>query len=258
MMSKARKVDHDQNNDEPKIFGVQIDPDKGKIFDRRDFIKAAAAVGATIALTGCNQLDEEEMAKALEETLQAREKEAGGEDSKEEAQPSDTPTSTKTTAPTNTATEVPTETPTSTLTNTPTEIPTDTAVPLPKGEVVTSHSMFEGPQTNHPFIKKTTVGEEVTIIGKTSDGVWFKIVDEDGVFGWCYAEFIKVTSSITIPIIYDIPTPVPTICTCDVYTPCDCDGYSAPPPCSCDAHSTNVCTCDEVCTCDTVHYWYPN
>ena len=65
-MAKEKKADHEKSNDEPKIYGVRIDADKGKIFDRRDFIKVATAVGATIALTGCNQLDEKEMAKALE------------------------------------------------------------------------------------------------------------------------------------------------------------------------------------------------
>lgn len=244
-MAKEKKADHEKSNDEPKIYAVRIDADKGKIFDRRDFIKVATAVGATIALTGCSKkLDEEQMAEALEQTLQAKEKEAGAEEAEKQVQPSKTPTSTKTNVPTKT--------------NTPTETPTNTEVPLPKGEVTNSHSMFKGPQVNHPFIKKTTLGEEVTILGRTEDGIWFKIMDEDGVIGWCYAEFIKVITSVSISIIYDIPTPVPTICTCDVYTPCDCDGYTAPAPCSCDSHSTNVCTCDEVCTCDTVHYWYPN
>jgi hypothetical protein len=227
MMSKARKVDHDQNNDEPKIYGVNIDPDKGKIFNRRDFIKAATAVGATIALTGCNQMDEEEMLEALEQTLQAREKEDESDETKDkEAEPQE-PTATDTQEPTNTPT------------HTPTEEPTNTETPQPKGEVTTSHSMFKGPQVNHPFIKKTTLGEEVTILGRTEDGIWFKIMDEDGVIGWCYAEFITVLTSVSIPTIYNIPTPVPE--------PCDCDTYEA--PCSCDGYG---------CTCDTVHYWYPN
>ncbi len=188
---KTRKTNTTNIDDEPKIYGVHIDGKKQKLFDRRDFIKAATAVGATIALTGCTKADEEKMAEALEKTLQAREKEGDVDEVDKKAQPSKSPTSTKTKAPTNTATEVPTETPTSTPTNTPTE----TNIPSPKGEVINSHSMFKGPQVNHPFIKKTTLGEEVTILGKTSDGVWFKIVDEDGVFGWCYAEFIKVTQA---------------------------------------------------------------
>jgi len=196
-MAKGKKDEHDHIDGEPKIYGVHIDGKNHMNFDRRDFIKAATVVGASIALTGCASMDEKEMADALEKTLRARENEESARK------------------------------------------------PMESRKGSTSHSMFKGPQTNHPFIKKTTLGEEVTIIGKTSDGVWFKIVDADGVFGWCYSEFIKVITDISIPTIYDVPTPVPA--------PCDCDTYSA--PCSCDSYG---CTCDEVCTCDTVHYWYPN
>ena len=250
-MAKGNEEERGPIDDEPKIYGVHIDDKNHKVFDRRDFIKAASIVGASIALTGCKGMDEKEMADALDKTLQARgNEESSEEDNKEALEPEEEePTATKN--PTKTATEKPTQT----STNTPTEVPTNTEIPTPKGEVTTSHSMFKGPQTNHPFIKKTTLGEEITILGKTEDGVWFKIMDSDGTMGWCYSEFIKVLSSVSIPVIHNPPTPVPTICTCDVYTPCECDSYA---PCSCDSHSTNVCTCDEVCTCDTVHYWYPN
>jgi len=236
-MAKGKKDEHDHIDGEPKIYGVHIDGKNHMNFDRRDFIKAATVVGASIALTGCASMDEKEMADALEKTLRARENEESSEETKDDASEPEKEIPTDTKTPTKTATEKPTQTPTNT--------PTNTEIPSPKGEVTTSHSMFKGPQTNHPFIKKTTLGEEVTIIGKTSDGVWFKIVDADGVFGWCYSEFIKVITDISIPTIYDVPTPVPA--------PCDCDTYSA--PCSCDSYG---CTCDEVCTCDTVHYWYPN
>ncbi len=353
---KSSKID-----DYPEIYGVHFNNKNQKVFDRRDFIKAATVVGASIALTGCNSKDEERIAKALEQTLQAREKEEGSEESGEEETSKSTVSQVDSSSTINitgkwigeigndewssmieinideicqvgticgtyrlldgnsrgelelleisgseyrfievpeieenipgpgyqtmslidevtlqwsfeqelssgevfmsegvlqNAAYLPTETPTNTPTNTPTEVPTNTEIPTPKGEVTTAHSMFKGPQTNHPFIKKTTLGEEVWILGKTDDGVWYKIMDADGAVGWCYSEFIKLISNVSIPTIYDIPTPVPAPCTCDVYTPCDCDSYSA--PCSCDTHSTNVCTCDQVCTCDTVHYWYPD
>ncbi|MEA3327568.1 MAG: SH3 domain-containing protein, partial [Chloroflexota bacterium] len=212
-----------------------------KVFDRRDFIKAATIVGASIALTACNPNDEESMAEALEQTLQAREKEGASEEIEDKPSEPEETIPTDTATPTKTATKAPTQTPTNTPTNTPTEVPT------PRGEVTTAHSMFKGPQTNHPFIKKTTLGEEVTILGRTDDGVWYKIMDSDGTMGWCYSEFIKLITDVSVPVIYNIPTPVPA--------PCDCDTYSA--PCSCDSHSVG-CTCDQVCTCDTVHYWYPN
>jgi uncharacterized protein YraI len=139
-----------------------------------------------------------------------------------------------------------------TASNIPT--PVSTEEPNPIGEVTYSHSLIKGPDTSHPFITNTVVGEEVTILGKTSDGVWFKVVDLKGNIGWCFAEFITVITNITIPVIQNIPTPVATTCTCDNYEPCECDSYS---PCSCDSYSSG-CSCDEVCTCDTVHYWYPN
>ena len=254
------QTDHNQekHEEEPKIFGVYIDNKNNKRFNRRDFIKSATLVGTTVALTGCNLLDsgdEEEMAEALQKTLQAMEAEEAEETeviATEEEEPTATQTNTPTKLPTKTPTKKPTRTPTRKPTRTPTEIPTDTEVPFARGEVTFAHNIFKGPHVDHPIITKTVVGEEVTILGRTSDGVWYKITDSEGTTGWVFSEFIKLLNDIHIPVIYDIPTQVPA--------PCDCDAHVEPPPCSCDAHSSGggACTCDEVCTCDLVHYWYPD
>lgn len=244
-------MDQNKQNheDEPKIYGVFIDDHHHKKFDRRQFIKSAAIAGATIALTGCDP-SEEEMAEALEKTLQAREK-AEQAEKREEPSPTKavTATDTPTKIPTNTPTKKPTNTATKKPTNTATLIPTDTEIPFARGEVTFAHSIFKGPHVNHPFLAKTVVGEEVTILGRTSDSVWYKITDSEGTTGWAFSEFIKLINDVRIPVIYDLPTQVPD--------PCDCDNYTAPTSCGCDSHSVG-CSCDDVCTCDLVHYWYPD
>jgi len=244
-----------QHEDEPKIFGVYIDDQHHKTFDRRQFIKSATIVGATVALTGCDfgsdSFSEEEMAEALEKTLQAREKEEGAQEEIEEPISDDSaaPTDTPTKIPTNTPTKKPTNTATKKPTNTATKIPTETEIPFARGEVTFSHSIFKGPHVNHPFLAKTVVGEEVTILGRTSNGVWYKITDSEGTTGWVFSEFITLTNNVRIPTIYDLPTQVPD--------PCDCDNYVAPTSCGCDSHTDCSCVGDS-CTCDYIHYWYPD
>jgi hypothetical protein len=225
-MAKGNEDKRDHIDNEPRIYGIRLDANKQKIFDRRDFIKAVTAAGATIALTGChNKSNEDQMAEALEKTLQAREREGGSEDSEEK----------------DSEIQVPSTTDNKVSTNTPTEESTNTGSPELKGEVATAHSLFMGPHVDDPVFSDTVVGEEVTILGKTEDGIWFKIKDANGDIGWCYAEFINPLTGASIPTIYNVPTPVST--------PCDCDEYGG--PCA-------YCTCDAICTCDDVHYWYPN
>jgi len=223
------------NEEEPKIFSIYIDENNNKKFNRREFIRTATVVGTSITLAGCNLLPfpNDEESPDVEDSPSKR-----------------IPTKTSTAE----VREEPTKKPTNTQTKVPTRTPTATEEPTPIGEVAYSHSLFKGPDTSHPFITNTVVGEEITILGKTSDGIWFKVVDSEGNIGWCYAEFITVITNFTIPVIQNIPTPVATTCTCDNYEPCDCDSYT---PCSCDSNNSS-CSCDEVCTCDTVHYWYPN
>jgi len=204
---------------EPKIYGVVINDDHQKIFNRRQFIKSAAVLGAASSLTGCDfseSNNEDEIEETLEKALQVREE----DHEKDKGIP-----------------------PTSSATGTEFEV----AVCM--GEVTYSHSIFQGPHVDHPLLSRTVLGEEITILGKTPDGIWYKIIDSEGTIGWVFSEFISVLSDEDIPIIVDIPTQVPDLCTCD--------NYAEPTSCSCDTHSTG-CTCDNVCTCDAVHYWYPN
>ena len=146
-------------------------------------------------------------------------------------------------------------------TQTPTTTPEPTATQPPPtatsevynctGIVNMAHSIWEGPDSNHPYIGKTILDDEVYVIGKTDDNQWFKIYTSDDITGWCYATFITLQNcelwEIKVP--YSIPTQPAPACECDAYVGCDCDSYVA---CSCDTHSY------EYCTCDTVHYWYPN
>lgn len=246
----------DPLDEEPKIFGISINGGNQKTFHRREFIRSAAIVGTTVVLTGCNlpSMDssqvtfQDQISEAVDKTLAAKrgQQPAEVETAPEAAaveQPTSTQAPTDPPAATHTATTAPTQTPT----DVPTEAPTNTEAAEALGEVHTSHSIFEGPHTDHPFISKTVVGEVLTILGKTSDGVWYKIRDSEGTIGWCYSEFITLTNNVTIPVARNIPTQPAPPCSCDVHNPCSCDEYSS-----------SSCGCDGDCSCDVIHYWYPN
>ena len=207
-MNQNNLIQENQEN-EPKIYGVFINEQNQKQFNRRDFIKAVALAGSTIALKGCIPLD------------------ATQEDRVEN----------------DARTRLPT--------NTPAERPTDTKSSPAMGEVTYSHTMFSGPHVDHPIITKTVLGEVVTILGRTPDGIWFQIIDSNKNIGWVFSEFITLLNDVVIPDTMDFPTRFPGSCTCDI--------HDEPPPCPCDSHSSggDTCECDEVCTCDSVHYWYP-
>jgi len=202
-------LNQENHEDEPRIFGVFIDDQNQKRFNRREFLKSAALVGSTISLSGCMPSESTEEVKI----------------------------------------ELNSDTPSPTTTSS--EIPTTTELPSPKGEVIYSHTMFSGPHVDHPIITKTVLGEEVTIIGRTPDGIWFQIIDSEGNTGWVFSEFIKALNDVVIPDNMDFPTRVPA--------PCTCDFNEELPPCACDSfnNGNGACECDEVCTCDSVHYWYP-
>lgn len=315
----------DPQEEEPKIFGIHIDGENNKRFDRRDFIKAAAFTTTAAILASCEFMpaatdadtEKTRVADSVRKTVNAMDGEAD-----EVA----------------VAEEVATAEPTWTMEPTETAQPTETPVPTestPRGEVNTAHNIFMGPDTNHPLAGKTVVGEEVTILGQTPDGTWFNIVDSEGTTGWVFATYISVTSGFgEIPVSTNYPTPPAvegtckgkvnkahslwegpntnhpvvgktkldeevtilgktkdegwykiktsdetigwgystfiTLTTCDIdevevpnniptppAAPCECDSYNA---CDCDEYVPG-CECDEYssyCTCDTVHYWYPN
>jgi hypothetical protein len=245
----------DSLKEEPKIFGVYIDQNNNKKFVRREFLKSAALLGASVALVGCSGEP-----STVERSNNQPEKEATKPQQVENT-PSQTPSKTST-KPANTPTKPPTKT--------STKLPTQTEPAHATGEVNSPHNIFMGPSTDHPFIAKTILAEKVTILGKTSDNLWFKIKDSEQTIGWVFATYITVLTEITIPIIYDIPTPPAPVCDCvaytpcdcDAYTPCDCDNYTAPCSCdtveSCSCDTIEGCSCDTICTCDQIHYWYPN
>jgi hypothetical protein len=245
-MDKNKSESENSQNDEPKIFGVYIDEQNNKKFIRRDFLKTAALIGTSVAIGGCNfRSDEDEFQNQLDEALRKTLSSMDNENEDQEQTSEDDDQRTENT-PTSTATKSPTKAPTKTSTPEPTPTEATDAI----GKVDTAHSIFMGPDTDHPVASKTVVDEEITILGKTSDSVWYKIKDSEGTIGWVYTTFITVITEIKIPIIYNIPTPPPPACTCVAYVPCDCDSYTKP-SCGCDSDTTT-------CTCDVVHYWYPN
>ncbi len=209
MKSKKNKI-KDSQEDEPKIFGVHIDQNNKKDFNRRDFLKAAALTGAAATV----------LASCEPSFL---------------TPPTQTPTSTKTPTPTRTST--PTRTQTRTPTRTRTRKPTQADA---IGRADSAYYIYEGPSPNHPYLGATTVGGEITILGVTPDGLWYKIRTADGITGWINAYNIVILNDIEPPVIHNFPTALPTTqptasCSCDYYSNCSCVGYSY-----------------------TIHYWYPN
>jgi hypothetical protein len=114
----------------------------------------------------------------------------------------------------------PTETPTftplpppDTPTPFPTETPTFTPTPTPyveiQGGLITLRS---GPGVNYPSVAQLGPDIPVAIVGRTSDGVWFRICCVNGQDVWVAAQHVIVFNDITqVPLVNALePPPTPT------------------------------------------------
>jgi uncharacterized protein YraI len=103
-----------------------------------------------------------------------------------------------------------------TSTPAPTNIPTQT--PSPKANSATANANLRaGPGTNYPVVGGLKKGDTVQIIGKTSDGQWYRIKLTSGTTAWVASDYIKVDAeSGTIPVVASLdipptPSPEPTL-----------------------------------------------
>ena len=67
------------------------------------------------------------------------------------------------------------------------------------GGVTTTQINFrEGPGLSYGIIRGLDTGERVEITGKDASGLWFKVLDGEGVDGWVYAQLIAVDPDVNV------------------------------------------------------------
>ena len=110
-----------------------------------------------------------------------------------------------------TATPVPPPTPTP---GPPTATPPPTGTPLPpvKVQVKTSNAnVRQGPGPGYPMVAKLDKGTEITVVGRNSDGTWWKVCCVNGADVWIADQVVTVTGPIwTVQEVTNIPPPPPT------------------------------------------------
>lgn len=104
---------------------------------------------------------------------------------------------------------------TQTLVPTSTLAPSETPAPSPTPSIVgviipELANVRAAPALDAPVLDGAAKNEFVTILGRTGDGVWYKIKRESGVIGWVYFELIRLDATASqIPEVPAVAIPTP-------------------------------------------------
>lgn len=129
-----------------------------------------------------------------------------------------TATATLPSTATSTQTSTPSATPAATMTSTirpsqtATAAPaTATATPLPTAVALLPASIFLQPDSNSTELSRALVGEDVTILGRSSAGQWFFVRNQDNVTGYIHQSRLEWDGDFdTLPIIEATAVPQPS------------------------------------------------
>jgi hypothetical protein len=151
----------------------------------------------------------------------------------------------------------------STLTATLTRILTATPSPQVLGIASSDVNIRTGPSTGYPISGLLKQGDQITIVGKSPDGKWWKFN-----LGWVSASYVQVASDTSrVPVVTPIglpptstctPTPTPTLLLFPTFTPAPQPSYQPPPasPAPPRPVCCKICTKGKACgnSCININY----
>ncbi|MHC1783647.1 MAG: SH3 domain-containing protein [Anaerolineaceae bacterium] len=185
----------EEESESPAIFNISRENGSFKL-TRRDFIKAAAATSAATLIAGCVQPQKRDVVEV---------------------------------AATNPSEQAPTKTPMPTRTSRPTTTPTPTPIVVTAIVKAQGINLRTGPGTNYRAIGTLAANVPLSVIGKSQDGTWLKVlvkvkdlpnlagapITENGsvteIEGWIRTDLVEVkTGSLDdLPVEAAPPTPTP-------------------------------------------------
>ncbi len=140
--------------------------------------------------------------------------------------PSATPTASRTSTPTNTPTDTatPSHTPTATRTASPTITltPSFTPSPTPATPIAQPRRgilMRLGPGNQYPRLRTLNLGDELAIRGTSQNGLWFYVIQPNGLAGWVDSTQVNVYGDMRQLPIVPAPTNTPTFTPTITQTP---------------------------------------
>ena len=83
---------------------------------------------------------------------------------------------------------------TPTVTRTAQPSPTHSSTPVPSSSATANVNLRAGPGTDHPVVGALKQGESADIVGRTSDGAWYKVKLASGSIAWVSAAYVSTES----------------------------------------------------------------